>query len=202
MSETKHQDLCHGRVANFHDFYLTYAGRALEPDAIALSRFNQRPCQWRYPANAAQGGIRLIYSNNGVSLLLPLGIAQGYCCAKKHLIVVTMLQRVDYFGDIQPLGKEADPPVDFPETTFTIDIVTIFRPVTIGGCPSNNLDDPRAFVLDELLKLFLETGIPCRCNVVARTGRDTQSRREVFLIVALTFANKRLAHSICPAFNQ
>jgi hypothetical protein len=41
------------------------------------------------------------------------------------------------------LIKEANPAINLAKSLFSIDIVSIFRAVTIGGGPVNNLDNLR-----------------------------------------------------------
>jgi hypothetical protein len=50
-------------------------------------------------------------------------------------------RRVDHLGDLQPARQEADAPVDLAQALLAIEVVAVFRAVTVAGSPVHDLDD-------------------------------------------------------------
>src|SRR5271166_757315 len=100
-----------------------------EVRGFALMRLHQCSRDRRYPIHLALFEIGLVYANDGDrSLCSPL-VSVGDGRANEHLVQVFLLPWVDDLGDLQPFGKKAYSPVNLVQTTFSIDVVAIFRSI-------------------------------------------------------------------------
>src|SRR5262249_11746546 len=102
---------------------------------------------------------------------------------------------IDDFRCLEPLGQKAQTPVDLAQSLLAVDVVAVFRAIPVRGRPSHGLDDLGPLDVQELRELVVQAAISGRSDVVLRALRKLGGLRFIFILVALAFAYKGLAHS-------
>jgi len=70
------------------------------------------------------------------------------------------------FGDLEAFGEKANASVYLAQAFFAVQVVTVLGPVAIAGSPMHDVDNARAFVVDQLKQLVAQHGIALRRDVV------------------------------------
>jgi len=73
-------------------------------------------------------------------------------------------------GVFQTIAQIAHTPVDFPQALFTINIFSVFRPVTECGCIADLLGYPGTFITPEKIQFLPQTGFALCCQVIGFGG--------------------------------
>jgi hypothetical protein len=92
------------------------------------------------PADPTLRGSRLINPDNPIGALATLFVSDRNRCSEEDS-VRALEHRINHFCSIEPFLKKADPPVDFPEPALAIDIISIFRTISVRSGPRNGPDD-------------------------------------------------------------
>ena len=93
----------------------------------------------------------LINADNPHHMLILTAVAVAHRCPKKYLLMIGLAVRIDNLGDFNTFEQMTHAAINLPQPLFAVDVVTIFRAITIACGPRNNLDNFRPFNRAQLL---------------------------------------------------
>ncbi|MNT33613.1 hypothetical protein D3C72_1695490 [compost metagenome] len=158
--------------------------------------FEQHARHWRNPAHLRLAAVRLINAHDGDGALHALIIGIGNRRSKKHLLATVVHRRVDHFGNLQALGQKANASINFAQAFLAIQVITVFRAITVAGRPVHDFDDLGPLVINQLQQLGLERLVALRRHVVfAALGKRWQAGQLVIIVLPVGFLGESLVHS-------
>ncbi len=86
------------------------------------------------------------------------------------------------FGDVQSFGEEADAAVDLAQPLLAVEVVAVFRTVSVLGGPGDDLDDLGPLHVEQVHQFLAQAAPALRREVVARAGRQRRQARRLFVI--------------------
>ena len=103
--------------------------RRAEFDDVTLTRFHQGSGDRSQPAHLAAVEIGLVDTDDRDRHFGPAPGGVGDGRAEKDLVQLPLLVWVDHLGTLQPLGQEADAPINLAQAALTADVVAVLRAV-------------------------------------------------------------------------
>src|SRR5207248_2218976 len=177
-------------VAHFKHGQVFCAARGLENHAIARCRLYQRAPQRRHPTDVVAREIDLVGAHDAHHSLRSrgIGIAHGRSeeCPRLRL-PRSWSFRVHHFRGFDALREKANPPVELPQPSLAVLIVSVFTAIAVAGSPRHHLRHGRAFPGEQKPVLIFEALQPAPRYVVlaSRCG-----------LVPLWFSRKPFPHLI------
>src|SRR5260221_6357541 len=180
-------------ISNFYDLDRLGPGRGAQLDDVALMRLQQRPGDRRNPADLAAVEVGLVDADDRHGLLGALPVGEGHARPEEYLVAPGLLARVDNLGALQPLGEEADAPVDLAQPLLAVEVVAVFGAVAIAGRPGDDVDGFRALLAAEAAQLLLHAAMALRRHVIPHPHGDG-GRLVGQLRLVVGFLDECLAH--------
>src|SRR5262249_36741375 len=112
-------------VLDPQDLDLVLAGGPAHLHPLPPESGHPGPRAGRDPAPMAAAGIALVDADDLDRAFLALAVGIGDGGAEEHLLGPGPLGRIDDFRALQPLGEEADAPVDLAQALLAIEIVAV-----------------------------------------------------------------------------
>ena len=91
-------------------------------------------------------------------------IGNGDGCAKQHDILILLLRRIDNFRGLHPAGEISQPPINLAQFLAAIDVIAIFRAITIARCPADYLGDLGPLRAEQMVVARFQRGQSCRSD--------------------------------------
>ena len=110
--------------------------------------------------------VGLVDSLDGDGALLAALVRVGDRRTEEHLVVAMVHRWVHHLGDVEPLGEEADAPVDLAQALLAVQVVAVLGAVAVLRGPRDGLDDLRPFVVEQREQLGAQPRITGRRQVV------------------------------------
>src|SRR5690606_11309888 len=115
--------------------------------------------------------------------------------AKKYLIPVGLGGRLDHLGDGKALCQETNAPVDLAQALLSVQVVAVFRTITIGGGPRDDLNHIRPLHVHKMGQLCAQTFVAGGSDVVLCACRKGNSLGpEIVFVVAVGLFYECLVH--------
>ena len=138
------------RIGHRQNLQQPHSARRRQRHFITHARLEQCTRHRRNPADLARMAVSFINSHDGDGTVHALIVSIGDRRTKEDLITPCMQAGIDHLGNLQPLGQKPNAPIYLAQPLFAIQVVTVFRAITVTGSLMNGLDYLRSLVVDEV----------------------------------------------------
>src|ERR1044072_1138450 len=182
-------------VLDLHDLDLFLAARSAHLDDVACGGAQHGAGDRGDPADVALRQVDLVDAEDLDGAFLALLVGAGHGGAEEDLVGLRPLGRVDDLRAFQPLGEEADAPVDLAQPLLAVEIVAVLRAVAVGRSPRHDLHDLGPFLAHERHQLLAQALEALRGHVVLGAGGQARDLvGQLVFVVAVAFLGEGLAH--------
>ena len=156
------------RIAN--DFVVVDVGLKSE-GRVPMREFTdggaaQCPGERGAPPDPTCAGVRLVIADQSQAAFGIVLVGDGDRRPEPDAGAILLSGGIDDLCRLHPARQPAQPPIDLAKALSPVDIVAVFGPVAIAGCPGNRLDQSRTLGREQLVIFAPQRGKACRRDIV------------------------------------